>query len=65
MWCENGLRESARPCCFSAAECLFWTSVVCVREDAARLHQNYHVTGGIVCSNLTERSFIVDLNAPF
>ena len=42
MWCENGLRESARPCCFSAAECLFWASVVCVREDAARLHQNYH-----------------------
>ena len=47
MWCENDLRESARPCCFSAAECLFWASVVCVREDAARLHQNYHVTSGI------------------
>ena len=39
-WCENGLRESGRPCSFSAAECLFWDSVVSVREDAARLHQN-------------------------
>ena len=35
-----------------------WASVVSVREDAARLHQNYEVTGVIVCQNLTERSFI-------